>query len=151
MHTSLHMFMHSLYTCLYTCLHPCLQYTHVDMHMPISMHMHKANTHVCKYLHAHVCSICCAHACSAYAQCVHMHVHARTQACMDARTHARARTHSCTYARARAQACDALHPYNVQGRAQAKYYLRPKTEFPGAQKSFFLCGMPGLFFQNRFI
>ena len=131
MHTSSHMFMHSLYTCLYTCLHPCLQYMHVDMHTPISMHMHKANTHVCKYLHAHVCSICCAYACSAYAQCVHMHVHAHTRACTDAcararartRTRAlmRARTHSCTYARAHAQACDALHPYNVQGRAQATH------------------------------
>ena len=126
MHTSLHMFMHSLYTCLYTCLHPCLQYMHVDMHTPISMHMHKANTHVCKYLHAHVCSICCAHACSTYAQCVHMHVHARTQACTDARTHARARTHSCTYPRARAgMRCVApvqrtrTCASNAQGRARA--------------------------------
>ena len=128
MHTSLHMFMHSLYTCLYTCLHPCLQYTHVDMHMPISMHMHKANTHVCKYLHAHVCSICCAHACSAYAQCVHMHVHARTRACTDARTHARAHARALMHVRARARAgmrCVApvqrtrTCASNAQGRARA--------------------------------
>ena len=97
MHTSLHIFVHSLYTCLFTCLHPCLQYTHVDMHMPISMHMHKANTHVCKYLHAHVCSICCAHACSACVQhvCAHAHtdMHGHTQAYMHAC--ARARMHAC--------------------------------------------------------
>ena len=55
--------------------------------------------------------------------CVHvsirMRTHARARAC--ARTRAHALMHVRARARARAQACDALHPYNVQGRAQATY------------------------------
>ena len=73
-------------------------------------------------MHMSVRSVACmraVHACSAYVPCTHTHTYARAQACMDARTHTC--MHARMHVRTHAQACDALHPYNVQGRAQATH------------------------------
>ena len=109
-------------TRLYTCL--CTVCTHVCSH--VCTHVYSIHMSICICLYLCICTrpirmsvnICMHMSVRSVARMLAAHMRsAYTCTCMRARKHAR--MHART--RARAQACDALHPYNVQGRAQAKY------------------------------
>ena len=117
-----------LCTRLYTCL--CTVCTHVCTH--VCTNVYSIHTSICICLYLCICTrpirmsvnICMHMSVRSVARMRAAHVRsAYTCTCMRAREHARthARTRARTRARARAQACDALHPYNVQGRAQATH------------------------------